>query len=228
VDRAGNVEALRQEVYTIDLDVTPPITTIYPSAGTYPAGTLISFLRNEPAATWYCLIAGCEPNVPYVLPLTLISNLTVNFYSVDQVGNTEAMKTAVFTVSGGTSTPPTVVMPPVTLPPPDGDVATTSTSTPLLPPDSLPAASYSDTTTSIQSGGGYLMVETPVSATTTATITPPVENATLLNLKLQVIELQRSLINLFHQLIEHGRRLSAAAASGLAAVGSLFSVGFGL
>ncbi|MBZ4417788.1 chitobiase/beta-hexosaminidase C-terminal domain-containing protein [Myxococcus sp. RHSTA-1-4] len=100
VDAVGNLEASRSESYTID--TTAPVTRAVPAGGIYtdPVAVMLectdsgSLCRETRYTT-----DGSEPHMAsplYEGPFLLTRDTTVRFFSVDRVGNIEAVKTEVY------------------------------------------------------------------------------------------------------------------------------------
>lgn len=107
-DRAGNVEATKNFVFTRDW--TAPVTTSNAvSAYTGPATITLSPTDSVSGieSTRYILDGGPEA-VGTVVVANMSGSHTLKFWSVDKAGNVEAQKTVNFTVTGGTpdTTPP--------------------------------------------------------------------------------------------------------------------------
>lgn len=89
--------------YTLDGDVedtTPPVTTATPAGGTYDNSVTVTLSANEPATTYYT-IDGSTPTTSspvYNAPLTFNSDTTLKYFSVDEAGNAETVKTQNYTI----------------------------------------------------------------------------------------------------------------------------------
>jgi len=86
------------------LDATPPITTVTPPAGTYsqPQGATLFCSDNSGGActsTYYCLGAGCNPATLYAgETIPIAGSMVLRYFSIDQAGNIETVKSASYTV----------------------------------------------------------------------------------------------------------------------------------
>ena len=101
VDAAGNVEAVKTELYQFGEDTMAPVTTASNAGGTYTGSVSIALNVNETATTYYTL-DGSTPTTSsavYTAPITLTSDATLKFFSVDAAGNVEAVKTEVYAVT---------------------------------------------------------------------------------------------------------------------------------
>lgn len=89
--------------YTLDgetEDTTLPETTASPVGGTYENSVTVTLSVNEPATTYYT-VDGSTPTTSsavYNGPLTFISDTTLKYFSVDEAGNAETVKTQVYTI----------------------------------------------------------------------------------------------------------------------------------
>jgi len=113
VDNLGNAEAVKTETYVID--GTAPVTTATPAGGAYASTTLVSLActdDNSGCKATYFTLDGSEPTLSsttYTGPFTLVVNTTLKFFSVDNAGNAEAVKTETYVIDG--MAPVTVVTP---------------------------------------------------------------------------------------------------------------------
>lgn len=110
-DRGGNNEAVKTSSYTITPDTTPPTTTqSYPS-GTYgPSYIYLSCNDGSGsgcASTYYCLGSGCTPATPFTGSINVATSTDLRFYSRDNSGNSETVKTVSYVID---------TIPPVTTP----------------------------------------------------------------------------------------------------------------
>ncbi len=108
-DSSGNVEIVKTATYAFD--TTPPTTSTNLSAGTYAGMRDVSLYCSDTgmgcATTYYCLGSGCTPTTPYTMAISIATSTDLRYYSVDQGGNSETVKSTTYTI-----TPDTV--PPVT------------------------------------------------------------------------------------------------------------------
>ncbi len=105
VDTAGNREAVKTETYVID--GTAPTTTATPAGGTYATATTVTLACSDGNGTGckatYYTTDGSEPTASsptYSAPIAIAANTTLKFFSVDTVGNTEAVKTETYVIDG--------------------------------------------------------------------------------------------------------------------------------
>jgi len=99
-DTAGNSEAIKTATYTIVADTTPPITTPSPAGGTYASALSVTLTANEPATIYYTT-SGATPTTAspvYTGPIPIGSTTTLKFFARDTAGNSEAMKSALYTI----------------------------------------------------------------------------------------------------------------------------------
>ncbi|WPB78689.1 chitobiase/beta-hexosaminidase C-terminal domain-containing protein [Archangium violaceum] len=104
VDTAGNAEAVHSAAYIID--TVAPTTTATPAAGTYDEAQNVTLVCNDGtgsgcAATHYTT-DDSEPTTSsprYSAPIPLDASATLKFFSVDAVGNAEAVKTAAYVIN---------------------------------------------------------------------------------------------------------------------------------
>jgi hypothetical protein len=93
-------------VFEKTIDTTAPITTVYPDPTnpdlTHNAGTKVWLEVNEMCTTYYTL-DGSTPTTASAIfrePFTFDVTTTIKYFSVDVYGNTEAVKTTVFDITG--------------------------------------------------------------------------------------------------------------------------------
>lgn len=82
----------------IAIDTTPPLTTANPPGGGYIYGGMLSLSCSDGSGsgcktTYYCFSYGgdCTPTKVYASPI-YIEDGTLNYYSIDNAGNSEAVK----------------------------------------------------------------------------------------------------------------------------------------
>jgi hypothetical protein len=109
VDTVGNAGAAGTEEYTIDL--AAPMTTASPAGGTYPGAQSITLSCNDGAgagcAGTYYTTNGTTPTAGssrYTAPITVEQNTTLKFFSVDQAGHTEPVRTETYVIDGSAPT----------------------------------------------------------------------------------------------------------------------------
>jgi hypothetical protein len=86
---------------TTSSDTTAPVTTATPPGGTITAPISVSLARNEAGTTYYTT-DGTIPttsSLVYNAPLTISAATTLKYFSRDSAGNSEAVKTEVYTKS---------------------------------------------------------------------------------------------------------------------------------
>jgi len=110
VDSAGNNESVKTEIYTINIpgDTTAPTTTASPAGGTYtlaqPVNLNCSDTGGSGCATTYYTINGSTPTTSsntYTGTLTISTTTTLKFFSKDNAGNSESVKTETYTINTG-------------------------------------------------------------------------------------------------------------------------------
>ncbi|MBR5272986.1 MAG: PHB depolymerase family esterase [Clostridia bacterium] len=103
VDTAGNKEDVKSVTYDINIpvvDTVAPVTTVTPVGGVYYEPINVTLSVNENATTYYT-IDGSTPttNSPvYTGTFVVSSDTTVNFFSVDNAGNAESVKSVDYTI----------------------------------------------------------------------------------------------------------------------------------
>ena len=83
-----------------EIDKTAPITTISPNGSTFEGSVKITLSVNENAVTYYT-IDGTIPTTAstvYTAPFTVSETTTVKYFSVDESGNTEDVKSENYTI----------------------------------------------------------------------------------------------------------------------------------
>jgi len=99
VDSAGNNEVVQSQVYTI-MDTTAPVTTASPAGGTYFNPVDVTLSANEPATIYYTT-NGSTPTTSstvYAGPISMAVTTTLQFFAVDSAGNSESVKSAVYSI----------------------------------------------------------------------------------------------------------------------------------
>lgn len=97
-DAAGNSEAIQTAVYVIDTSL--PVTTVSPAGGLYNAAQSVTLTVNKNATVYYTT-NGSVPTTSspvYSGPITISSTTTLQYFAKDVAGNSEAVKTAVYTI----------------------------------------------------------------------------------------------------------------------------------
>lgn len=121
IDTAGNKEAVRTEVYTID--AIAPITTATVLSGTYASIQSVALTTNDSNASIYFTTDGTTPTVlstKYSIPVVIDHSAKLQYFSVDIAGNKESIKEQNYTIikltssaspKGGVfNTPQTVIL----------------------------------------------------------------------------------------------------------------------
>ncbi|WP_367652270.1 chitobiase/beta-hexosaminidase C-terminal domain-containing protein [Paenarthrobacter ureafaciens] len=102
VDAFGNSSAVATRTYTV-LDTTPPVVTVNPPAGSYPANQQITLTANEAGSSIYFTTNGTNPTATaankYSSPITLTSSMTLKYFAVDPANNSSAIVTQAYTVT---------------------------------------------------------------------------------------------------------------------------------
>ncbi len=94
VDSAGNAEKVHQEVYTINLDSTRPVTLAEPSGGLFRGPVEVS-LSSEKGTTVYYTLDGSRPSTrssKYTKPVQFVRSGVLRFFAVDNAGNKEGVR----------------------------------------------------------------------------------------------------------------------------------------
>ncbi len=106
-DAAGNNEDVKTANYAFD--TAPPATSVSPAAGTYVGQRTVSLYCSDSGmgcnGTYYCLSSGCTPTTQYTSPITIADSTDLRYYSTDRGGNSEAVKTATYTITPDTTSP---------------------------------------------------------------------------------------------------------------------------
>ena len=102
VDAYGNASAVITRAYTV-LDTTPPVVTVTPPAGSYPANQQITLAANEVGASIYFTTNGTTPTATaankYSTAITLTTAMTLKYFAVDTSNNSSAILTQAYTVT---------------------------------------------------------------------------------------------------------------------------------
>ncbi len=112
-DMAGNSETPKTATYTIAFDTTPPVTTAAPAGGTYSSLQNVTLTATEPATIYYTT-NGATPTVAssvYAGPIPIAVTTVLKFFARDTAGNSEAPKTATYTINFDTTPPVTTASP---------------------------------------------------------------------------------------------------------------------
>ncbi|QWV95164.1 chitobiase/beta-hexosaminidase C-terminal domain-containing protein [Geomonas oryzisoli] len=87
-------------------DTTPPVTTASPLGGTYSGSVAVTLTRNEAGTTYYTT-NGTTPTTAspiYSAPLNFTATTTLKYFSKDTAGNSETVKTQVYTITAAGTT----------------------------------------------------------------------------------------------------------------------------
>lgn len=102
VDAFGNASGVTSRLYTV-LDTTPPVVTVTPPAGSYPANQQITLTSNEPGSSIYFTTNGTNPTATaankYSSPITLTAAMTLKYFAVDAANNSSTIATQAYTIS---------------------------------------------------------------------------------------------------------------------------------
>ncbi|WP_426753006.1 chitobiase/beta-hexosaminidase C-terminal domain-containing protein [Myxococcus sp. Y35] len=107
VDTAGNAEAPKSVTYTLAgaPDVEPPATVANPASGSFSSPRSVALTCDDGAgsgcaATYYTLDGSVptQASPRYTAPLSIAASVTLRFFSVDRVGNIEAVRQARYVV----------------------------------------------------------------------------------------------------------------------------------
>jgi hypothetical protein len=111
LDRLGNSEARKSALFTVAADTTPPVTTSNAQTSYIGPATITlsaTDLHSSVATTHYRLNGGAQQTGTTVnVPAPAVGGTathTLEFWSVDSVGNVESPKTVTFTISSPTAT----------------------------------------------------------------------------------------------------------------------------
>jgi|CXWL01.1.fsa_nt_gi DNA-directed RNA polymerase subunit H (RpoH/RPB5) len=99
-DTAGNEELISM-LYLID--TIAPTTTPSPLGGTYATTQSVTLSADEPATIYYTT-NGSTPTTSstvYSSPISISATTTLKFFAKDIAGNSESVKTQVYTISSG-------------------------------------------------------------------------------------------------------------------------------
>ncbi|MFP3578294.1 chitobiase/beta-hexosaminidase C-terminal domain-containing protein [Arthrobacter sp. SIMBA_036] len=101
IDNYGNASAITTNAYTV-LDTTPPVVTVTPPAGAYPANQQITLTSNEAGSSIYFTTNGTTPTATaankYSTPIVLTAAMTLKYFAVDASNNSSAVLTQAYTV----------------------------------------------------------------------------------------------------------------------------------
>ncbi|UJS17063.1 MAG: Ig-like domain-containing protein [Candidatus Jettenia sp.] len=84
----------------VTMDRTAPETTATPVGGLYNGTQDVTLTSNEPTTIYYT-VDGTEPTVSspvFTTPINIASTTTLKFFGVDEAGNTETVKTVMYTI----------------------------------------------------------------------------------------------------------------------------------
>jgi len=100
-DAAGNWSSAYND--TIMLDTAAPATTASPAGGAYNAAQSVTLSCSDGtgsgcATRKYCLGAGCTPSTVYTTAISISGSTDLRFYSIDNAGNSETIKTASYLI----------------------------------------------------------------------------------------------------------------------------------
>ncbi len=108
LDNAGNEEAPRTASYVIEevvVDTTAPLTTASPLGGSYQEAQSVALTCDDGAGSGCAATRfttdGADPtdaSPAYAGPIAVSADTTLKFFSVDQAGNREAVRTEVYQI----------------------------------------------------------------------------------------------------------------------------------
>jgi len=99
-DTAGNSEAVKTVVYTLNLDTIPPVTTASPAGGTYSSLQNVTLTANEPATIYYTT-NGSVPTISspvYSGSIAIPATTNLKFFARDTAGNSETVRSENYTI----------------------------------------------------------------------------------------------------------------------------------
>jgi hypothetical protein len=102
-------------VATATADTTPPITSASPAGGTYTSPQSVTLTRNETGTTYYT-VNGVTPTTSsavYSAPIAISATTTLKYFSRDAAGNSETIKTQIYTITAADTTPPVTTASPL-------------------------------------------------------------------------------------------------------------------
>lgn len=91
-------------------DTTAPTTTPRPVAGSYTGTQTVYLDVNEPCTTYYTtngdtpVVGGATTSV-YTGAITIAATTTLKYFSIDQAGNVEAVKSSTYTITPASTKP---------------------------------------------------------------------------------------------------------------------------
>lgn len=108
-DAAGNSEGVQSLLFTIN-DRTAPLTSASVPSGVYTSAQTVTLACSDAGSgcekTFYSLTGTPTVNSEvYTAPLTIRTSTTIRFFSRDQAGNLEPVKSVIYTITD--ATPPT-------------------------------------------------------------------------------------------------------------------------
>ena len=98
------MDASKNVTATFTVDTTPPATSASIPAGTYTSSQSVILTPNENATIYYTT-DGTDPTIAggtrvrYTSPIPINATTTLKYYAVDAAGNSESVKTAVYTIT---------------------------------------------------------------------------------------------------------------------------------
>lgn len=116
-DTAGNTSAIQTANYVINAsqaDITAPVITASPAAGTFTNVQTVTLSSNETATIYYTL-DGSTPTTSsavYSSPISVSSTLTIRYFGRDTAGNVSSVQSAGYTINLPDTTPPIVTISP--------------------------------------------------------------------------------------------------------------------
>lgn len=118
VDGAGNAEAVKTEIYTLNLDTTAPTVSAAPAGGTYTAAQTVTLTCDDGTGSGCASIRytkdGSAPTAAsssYTAPISITANTTLKFIGTDNAGNISTVRTETYVINIDTTPPITTANP---------------------------------------------------------------------------------------------------------------------
>lgn len=105
-DKNGNHDLFIIDVGSFTTDTTPPTTSASPAGGTYSSAQSVTLTCNDGTGSGcnkiYYTTDGSTPTTSstvYINPITISVTTTLKFFATDNAGNSEAVKSAFYTIN---------------------------------------------------------------------------------------------------------------------------------